>query len=497
MEQDSKRAILAVILSGIVLFGWQYFFPTQPVQVPVKAATKVTTNQTTPATNNSNTNTITSVDSTTGASNIETFSISNGEHSYLIDNNLNILETKSINTTHVYPKHFEEVKSELYLNSTGTESKPFFNFTKVSDSNYTISTQDGLYTGSVVLDEKGLLDVQLSSAADFNYKFIISTKKIELSSQNHNQFLVLSKGLETIAVGKDDSFDAMKVNWFGLDFNYHFSGYILPENTLNKVKTIELKDQSSGDTTGGTLVVSSINKVKVLNYKNVFLQKNYDDLLGMGYKLDLAVDFGLMSIVAVPILRGLQFFFTVFPNYGISIILLTIFIRMLTFPLQYKSFKSMKKMQVIQPELTKIKEKFKDNPQKMQQETMALFKKAGANPLGGCLPLILQMPVFFAFYRVLYSAVELVDAKFAFWIIDLSAKDPYYVLPVLMSLAMFLNMKLTPSPSADPAQQKIMMFMPLFFGFIMKDLPAGLTLYIFVSTIMGMLQQLFVYKRVS
>ena len=170
---------------------------------------------------------------------------------------------------------------------------------------------------------------------------------------------------------------------------------------------------------------------------------------------------------------------------------------MLTFPLQYKSFKSMKKMQVIQPELTALKEKYSDDPKRMQQETMALFKRAGANPLSGCLPLFLQMPVFFAFYKVLYTAVELVDAEFAFWILDLSQKDPYYVLPVLMSAAMFLNMKLTPSTSADPAQQKIMMFMPLFFGFIMKDLPAGLTLYIFISTIVGMLQQLFVYKRVS
>ena len=144
-------------------------------------------------------------------------------------------------------------------------------------------------------------------------------------------------------------------------------------------------------------------------------------------------------MIAVPILRGLQFFYSIFPNYGISIILLTIIIRMLTFPLQYKSFKSMKKMQEIQPDLTKLREKYKDNPQKMQQETMALFKRAGANPLGGCLPMLLQMPVFFAFYRVLYSSVELVDAPFYFWIYDLSEKDPYYVLPILMGLAMVLN----------------------------------------------------------
>jgi YidC/Oxa1 family membrane protein insertase len=196
-------------------------------------------------------------------------------------------------------------------------------------------------------------------------------------------------------------------------------------------------------------------------------------------------------------LRALQFFYSLIPNYGIAIILLTLAVRTLTFPLQFKSFKSMKKMQVVQPELQKLKEKYKDDPQRMQRETMELFKREGANPLGGCFPLLLQMPIFFAFYKVLYAAVELVGAPFFGWITDLSVKDPYYVLPVLMALSMFAQQKLTPSASADQTQQKVMMFMPLIFGVIMKDLPAGLNLYIFVSTIFGVLQQLTVYKMIK
>ena len=144
----------------------------------------------------------------------------------------------------------------------------------------------------------------------------------------------------------------------------------------------------------------------------------------------------------------------------------------------------MKKMQKVQPELAKLKEKFKDDPQRMQRETMELFKRSGANPLGGCLPLFLQMPIFFAFYKVLSAAVELVGAPFFGWITDLSVKDPYFILPVLMAAVMFAQQKLTPSASADPTQQKVMMFMPLIFGFIMKDLPAGLVLYIFVYVLM-------------
>ena len=154
----------------------------------------------------------------------------------------------------------------------------------------------------------------------------------------------------------------------------------------------------------------------------------------------------------------------------------------------------MKKMQKLQPELNKLKEKYKDDPSKMQAETMELFKRSGANPLGGCLPLLLQMPVFFAFYKVLSAAVELVGAPFALWINDLSTKDPYFVLPVLLAIVMFAQQKLTPSQTADATQQKVMMFMPLVFGFIMKDLPSGLVLYIFVSTLFGIIQQLYVYK---
>jgi YidC/Oxa1 family membrane protein insertase len=233
---------------------------------------------------------------------------------------------------------------------------------------------------------------------------------------------------------------------------------------------------------------------KELSFHAVFVKKEYNYLTGLGHNLQNSVDFGIWGIFAVWILKGLQFFYKFIPNYGISIILLTFLIRLITFPLQYKSFVSMKKLQLVQPELTKIREKFKDDPQRMQKESMELFRKSGANPIGGCLPLLLQMPVFFAFYKVLNGAVELVDAPFIAWIHDLSNKDPYYVLPVLMTLAMFLQQKMTPNTITDPVQKKVMLFMPLIFGVIMKDLPSGLSLYIFVSTLFGILQQVLVFN---
>jgi YidC/Oxa1 family membrane protein insertase len=231
-----------------------------------------------------------------------------------------------------------------------------------------------------------------------------------------------------------------------------------------------------------------------LSFDLLYVKKEYNYLTAMGRDLKHAVDFGFWGFFAELILRGLQFFYSLIPNYGMAIIFLTFVVRLITFPLQYKSFVSMKKMQIIQPELTKLKEKFKDDPMRMQKESMELFKRSGANPLGGCLPMLLQLPVFFAFYKVLYSAVELVDAPFFGWLTDLSNKDPYFILPFLMTGAMFLQQKVTPTTVTDPVQKKIFMFMPLIFGFIMKDLPAGLSLYIFVSTLLGIGQQMLVFK---
>lgn len=480
MESDSKRAIIAVILSGVVLFGWQYFFPTpNPV---VKAKTEKVVNI------KSKADPVVEADIAKKIlpEKLKSVTITRDNFSYIINNNLEIVEANSVNSTEKYPQIFEEVDKSVYFKVGGELKKLYFTFTKINDGNYTVQNDSFGIRGKVKLTDKGFLEIKLNSTKDFGFRFLTKSKEISLPNNQYNQYFIYSDTMKTYSVEDDDKMD-MKVNWFGIDFKYHFMVTLFESTQLTAVELNE----------NGEMFVDSIKDSNTLNFDYLLVRKNYDDLTNLGRNLNLAIDFGIWEIIAVPILKGLQFFYSVFPNYGIAIILLTIFIRMLTFPLQYKSFKSMKKMQVIQPELKELREKHKDDPQRMQKETMALFKRAKANPVGGCLPLLLQMPIFFAFYKVLYSAVELVDAPFYFWIHDLSEKDPYYILPVLMAGAMFLNTKLTPTATADPAQQKIMMFMPLIFGFIMKDLPSGLTLYIFVSTVMGMLQQLFVYKRVS
>ncbi|NBX83881.1 membrane protein insertase YidC [bacterium] len=215
--------------------------------------------------------------------------------------------------------------------------------------------------------------------------------------------------------------------------------------------------------------------------------KDYNELEGA--RMLGLIDYGFFAKLAFPLLWLLRAFYSVIHNYGVAIILLTVLVRVLFYPLTLKSQKSMKAMQRLQPQINALKEKYKDNPTKMQTEQMALFKTHKVNPMGGCVPMLVQLPVFIALYAVLGNSIELFQAPFFGWIQDLSTKDPYYIYPVLMGISMFVQQKLTPAVGMDPAQQKVMMFMPVLFSFMMINLPSGLTMYIFVSTLLGILQQ--------
>ncbi|MGE3973111.1 MAG: membrane protein insertase YidC [Bdellovibrionales bacterium] len=200
------------------------------------------------------------------------------------------------------------------------------------------------------------------------------------------------------------------------------------------------------------------------------------------------VDFGFFSWLAEPLLKLMNWFFSITLNYGVAIILLTLLVRFVVLPFNIMSYKSMKAMQTIQPHMQRLREKYKNDPQAMNRETMNLMREHKVNPIGGCLPMFLQLPVFFALYQVLDHSIELYKAPFMFWIHDLSLKDPYYILPVLMGITMYVQQKITPS-TLDPAQAKVLQFMPILFSFFMLTLPSGLTLYIFVSTLFGICQQ--------
>ena len=204
--------------------------------------------------------------------------------------------------------------------------------------------------------------------------------------------------------------------------------------------------------------------------------------------LDLVVDYGWLHIIAAPIFWALEFINKLVGNWGWSIVVLTVIIKLIFFPLSAASYKSMAKMRKVTPRLMQLKERFADDKMRLNQEMMKLYQTEKINPLGGCLPILIQIPVFIALYWVLLGAVEMRDAPWVGWITDLSSPDPWYVLPAIMMATMFIQIKLNPTPP-DPIQAKVMMTMPLIFGIMFFFFPAGLVLYWVVNNILSIAQQ--------
>lgn len=212
--------------------------------------------------------------------------------------------------------------------------------------------------------------------------------------------------------------------------------------------------------------------------------------------LDLTVDYGWLWWVAKPLFYGLTFFHGVVGNWGWSIVLLTVLIKGIFYPLSATSYRSMARMRKLQPEMKRLKDLYGDDRQKMSQETMGLYKREKVNPLGGCLPMLIQMPVFLALYWVLNESVELRHAPWIYWIVDLSVKDPFYVLPILNGISMFVLQTLQPAPP-DPTQAKVMKIMPVAFSFFFMFFPAGLVLYWTVNSMLSIAQQWAITRSVD
>ena len=210
--------------------------------------------------------------------------------------------------------------------------------------------------------------------------------------------------------------------------------------------------------------------------------------------LDLTVDYGWLWWAAQPLFWLLQFIQSYVVNWGVAIVLLTVCVKAAFFKLSATSYRSMARMKKLQPQMASMKERFGDDRQAMSQEMMKLYKKEKVNPMGGCLPILIQMPVFLALYWVLLEAVELRHAPFMFWIQDLSAKDPWYILPLIMGASMYFQQKLNPAP-ADPTQAKVMQFLPIVFTFMFLWFPAGLVLYWTANNLLSMAQQWYITRK--
>ena len=291
-----------------------------------------------------------------------------------------------------------------------------------------------------------------------------------------------------------DQYQQANKGWIGFSDKY-FLAALVPGNTASSKKFYFDFDAP----THRTGIVSSKNILepggdKIFTTRLFIGPKEIRNLEAKHLDLDRSVDYGWFHFLAVPLVQLLLFLNDYLHNYGLAIIFLTIFIKAIFYPLANKSYRSMSAMKKLQPKIEELRKLHSSDKQQLNQEMMKLYQENKVNPLGGCLPIVVQIPVFFALYKVLLLSVEMRHAPFFLWIHDLSVKDPYYVLPLLMGVSMFLQSKMNPAP-ADPMQAKIMMFLPVIFTFMFLSFPAGLVLYWLLNNVLSIAQQGYIMKQ--
>ncbi len=322
--------------------------------------------------------------------------------------------------------------------------------------------------------------------------------RTETDSYTHEgPVIFVAKSVEREEVKKitKDKIFGPDVSWGGFETKYFISAMI-PQNPSLSSMVVSQDSQNMVTTSlKGPKHLIPAGQAGLFSYTLFFGPKDHSILKALGVGLENAIDFGSwLKWLAMPMLVILKYINNFVNNYGITIIILTLLIKIAFWPLGNKSYKSMKEMQNLQPQLTAIREKYKGDKQKAGQETMALYKAHKVNPLGGCLPMVVQIPVFFGLYRTLLYAIELRHAPFFWWIQDLSDKDPYYITPIIMGATMFIQQKMSP-PAGEPMQQKIMLIMPVVFTFLFLTFPSGLVIYWLFNNILSIGQQYYIMKK--
>tara|TARA_B100001540_G_scaffold238249_1_gene212725 strand:+ start:444 stop:2120 length:1677 start_codon:yes stop_codon:yes gene_type:complete len=393
-----------------------------------------------------------------------------------------------------------------------------------------INNQGITFEKEIALDDKFLFTIKqrIINSTNNEYDFYSYGQIIRKEIPDISNFYILHEGLlatldEELFEEDYDDIQEKKFSkisqkgWLGISDKFWITSLIPPNGKefkttfdyknkfrANFVTTepLELKKNSSIDDKMQIIVAA----------KRVDVIDGYAESLNID-KFDLAIDWGIMYWITKPLFHGIDYFFKLLGNYGLAIIAITICIRLAFFPLANFSFRSMAKMKALQPEMARLKELHKDDKMKLQQAMMALYKKEKVNPMSGCLPILVQIPVFFALYKVLFVTIEMRQMPFYGWIHDLSERDPTSLFnlfgllpydvpsflmigawPVAMGVSMFIQQKLNPAPP-DPIQAKIFMFFPLFLTIILAPFPAGLVIYWTVNNILTMAQQVFIMRR--
>ncbi len=541
---DTKRLIIALALSLVVLFGWSYLFPpAEPVAPPAPAAQ--TANQTAAKLEPGASAPATAAEPaavTPPASQARKISVKTPLFLARFSSQGGVLERFDLLRFHqtldpesapidmVGDKARDRMALGVVLKPTGQEihtwnspnwtsdgqdmdlkagEKKTLTFTGEAgglrlERRLTVSADSYLITEELLVTNPG------AAAVTGQVAFTAASESLSPSDNNKYNptrlaYGAAKTGFEEMTSLSDlekkgiDSKEHGSIHWGAIESNY-FIFAILPgaaDAQLNGLYKSEVFNMAVSQ-------AASIAPGQTQTFKCSYYVGPADRaiLAGMPNKLSDAVDFGWFHLIAVPLLKLLNWFYLYVHNYGVAIILLTVLIKLIFWPLSQKSYKSMDQMKRLQPMLTKLREKYADDKERMNQEVMALYKTYKVNPAGGCLPMVVQIPVFFGLYKALLGSIELRHAAFIshvpftnlVWLADLSVKDPYYVTPLIMGATMFIQQKMTPS-GGDPMQAKIMLLMPVVFTFMFLNFPAGLVVYWLVNNVLSIGQQWWMMRK--
>ncbi len=296
---------------------------------------------------------------------------------------------------------------------------------------------------------------------------------------------------DAIAKGTQEHAKEAKDGWIGVVQHHFLSAWMTRDSADTSTREFYTRSLGNGEFSAGLIMPVmklAAGEVKSTSMRLYAGPQELEKLKQLAPGLDLVVDYGWLTVLAYPIFVMLNWLHKLVENWGVAIILLTVLIKGAFYPLSAASYKSMAKMRKLAPRLELLKQRFGDDRQKLHEAMMKIYQEEKINPLGGCLPILVQIPVFISLYWVLLGTVELRQAPFALWIHDLSEPDPLYVLPVIMAISSFIQVKMSPAP-ADPVQAKVMMIMPIAFSVMFLFFPAGLVLYWLVNNVLSILQQ--------
>ena len=394
---------------------------------------------------------------------------------------------------------FETAQSKLDL--TGSQQKQQLVFSK-SFHNVKIekifSFDPSGYTIGMDVKVHNLTGTPITQIPQLNWYQYVDPQKIDDSYGHEGPIVSVGGSVELVEVKKlqGQSVQGPNVLWGAFESKYFIASFI-PENPslTNAIITRNAADMVAIGVKGRKEIIPD-GQNSVFSYSLYLGPKQYDLLKSLGVGLENAIDFGWFKWLAIPSLFILNFLSGFVLNYGIAIIILTTIIKIIFWPLGNMSYKSMNEMKKLQPKIEALKQKHKNDQTKIGQETMALYREHKVNPFSGCLPMLIQIPVFFGLYKALMYSIELRHSPFFFWIQDLSAKDPYYITPIIMGATQFTPQKMTPA-MGDPMQQKIMLFMPVVFTFFFLNFPSGLVIYWLWNNILQIGQQYYINKKLA